>query len=320
MRSIHLEMIRVTEAAAIAASHWVGRGDKLAADRDATEAMKKRLNKLNFVAQVVIGEGKKDGSYGLFEGDWVGIHRDKRILTAPSQASSLEFFKKPPCYEIAVDPIDGTRPTIEGGNEAISVMAVGSEGSLFRTDEYYMKKLAVGNALRGHGICIEDPLEVTINIVARVLGKDISNVTVCLLDRPRHDDIMEELKSIGCRIKLIRDCDVTAAVSTSMAGTGVDVLVGIGGSPEGVISACAMKCLNGIFQAQLVNKETWTPYGKVMHEDDLAKGDVIFCATGITDGSLLKGVSYENNRPRTNSIFMRSESNTIRKIEGIHGN
>lgn len=321
MRSIHLEMIRVTEAAAIAAAKHIGRGDKLAVDGAATEAMKSRLNSLNFAGEVVIGEGKKDGAPGLFDGDWVGQHRDKHIFVPSCQGEMIDFMGRSNYLELAVDPVEGTTPTSEGRNEAISVLAVAGEKCLMRIGHFYTKKLAVGPMVKKKiELSIDDPIEKTIRNVSCALDKNVPNITVCVLDRPRHAKLIAKLRDIGCRIKLIQDCDVTGAVSTAFPETGVDLLVGIGGAPEAVITACAMKCLGGEFQAKLVKHNTFEDDGDVLGIDDLAKGDVIFCATGITDGTLLRGIKYRNNRAITNSLLMRSESQTIRKIEGYHGN
>jgi fructose-1,6-bisphosphatase II len=315
-------MIRVTEAAAIAAAKWIGRGNKLAADGAAVDAMRERLNNIKFAAQVVIGEGKKDDAPGLFDGDWVGLHRDKHILTSSSVGETIQFMNREPYYELAVDPIEGTTPTSDGGPEAISVLAFANEGCLLQTQRYYMRKIAVGPQVKNKvDISIDDPLNSTLRKISYALDKDIPNITVCILDRPRHDDAIKRLRQIGCKIKLIQDCDVTGAVCTGFPETGVDLLIGIGGAPEGVITACAMKCLGGEFQARLVERENWKDTtDDILMIEDLAKGDVVFCATGITDGTLLRGVRYINNLPQTNSLLMRSESNTIRKIEGLHGN
>ncbi len=307
MRHINLELVRVTETAAIAASAWIGSGDKLSADKAATEAMRHRLNQMEFSGKVIIGEGKKDQSDGLFEGEKVG-----RLEKNPDSHY----------YEIAVDPIDGTRPTITAGPEAMSVLAVAEEKALFSTEEFYMNKLAYGPEVAAKvKLNIAEPLRVTVLKVAEALKKDVSKVTVCMLDRPRHDQWVKELRDLGVRIKLIQDCDVSGSIAACLPFSGIDLLYGIGGAPEGVISACAIKCLRGGFQAQVYNKERMQPTdGKILEINDLVKGHCVFAATGITNGSLLKGVRYKGTGPITHSVFMRSESSTVRWLTAYHGN
>ena len=307
MRHINLDIVRVTEAAAIAASAWIGSGDKLSADKDATEAMRKRLDQMDFAAKIVIGEGKKDESHGLFEGEKVGL-----LQKNPDSKH----------YEIAVDPIDGTRPTITAGPEAMSVLAVAEEGALYSTEEFYMNKLAYGPEIAAKTkLLITDSLETTVKKAAIALGKEVPKITVCMLDRPRHDKWVSELRALGVRIKLIQDCDVSGSIAACLPFSGIDILYGIGGAPEGVISACAIKCLRGGFQAQVINKDSLkSPDGKILETEDLVRGECVFAATGITNGSLLKGVRYKGQSPITNSVFMRSESGTVRWLTAYHGN
>ena len=307
MRHINLDLVRVTEAAAIAASAWIGSGDKLAADKAATDAMRHRLNQMDFSGKIVIGEGKKDESDGLFEGEKVG-----RLEKNPDSKY----------YEIAVDPIDGTRPTITAGPEAMSVLAVAEENALFSTEEFYMNKLAYGHEIASKvKLSIADPLGVTVKKVAEALKKEVSKITVCMLDRPRHEHWVKELRALGVRIKLIQDCDVSGSIAACLPFSGIDLLYGIGGAPEGVISACAIKCLRGGVQAQVYKKETLKPSdGRILESEDLAKGQCVFAATGITSGSLLKGVRYKGSWPMTHSVFMRSESSTVRWMTAYHGN
>ncbi len=306
MRHINLDLVRVTEAAAIAGAAWVGRGDKESADKAATEAMRERLNQMDFAGKIMIGEGKKDNSYGLYYGEEVG---------------KLAGDKKKKTYELAVDPIDGTRPTVTSGPEAMSVIAVAEEGALFSTEEFYMDKLAYGPEIAGKvQLKLLDPLEVTIKKVSQATGKEPSKIMVCLLDRPRHEKIVNELRKIGVRIKLIQDCDVSGAIATCLPDSGIDLLCGIGGAPEGVITACAMKCLRGGFQARVVRKDLTIPDPKVYSIDELAKGHCAFAASGVTNGSLLRGVRFTSQGPVTNSVFMRSESGTVRWFTVYHGN
>lgn len=310
MKNHHLDLIRVTEAGAISAAQWVGRGNKEAADKAATEAMRDRLNQMEFCATIAIGEGKKDESFGLFEGEEVGKkwHEGARY--------DSDFF------DIAVDPIEGTTPTAKGGYEAMSVIAMGNRGAFFKTDNHYMYKFAVGpQVAKANGwVRLKTPLESIIAMLADALDKPVERVTVCLLDRPRHDDIVKKLRKIGCRIKFIADCDVTACIATCVPNSGIDMYIGVGGSPEAVIAAAAMKCMGGRFEAVLVDKDGNWLDDRIYGIEDLAKGPVMFAATGITDGQLLRGVQFDSNGPITHSISMRSDSGTVRRHETHHGN
>ncbi|MBI3312653.1 MAG: fructose-bisphosphatase class II family protein [Candidatus Omnitrophica bacterium] len=306
MRDINLDLVRVTEAAAIAASAWVGSGDKESADKAATEAMRERFNQTDFSGRIVIGEGKKDNSYGLYAGEKVGkLAENKNLLP----------------YELAVDPIDGTRPTVTSGPEAISVLAVAKEGALFSTEEFYMDKLAYGPEIASKTtLQLKDPISKNIKLISYATGKELSKIVVCLLDRPRHEHIIKELRGLGVRIKLIQDCDISGAIATCLPDSGIDLLCGIGGAPEGVITACAMKCLKGGFQGQVVTKDLKVPDPKVYSINELVQGECAFAATGITNGSLLRGVRFTSQGPVTNSVFMRSESHTVRWLTVYHGN
>lgn len=306
MRHINLDLVRVTEAAAIAASAWVGSGDKESADKAATEAMRERLNQMDFSGKIVIGEGKKDNSYGLYDGEKVG---------------KLAGDKNTQCYELAVDPIDGTRPTVTSGPEAMSVLAVGEKSGLFSTEEFYMDKLAYGSEIAAKTeLHLTDPLGKNIKLISQATGKGSSKIVVCLLDRPRHESMIKELRGLGVRIKLIQDCDISGAIATCLPDSGIDLLCGIGGAPEGVITACAMKCLKGGFQGRTVTKDLKVPSPKVYSINDLVEGECAFAATGITNGSLLRGVRFTSRGPVTHSVFMRSESNTVRWLTVYHGN
>ena len=306
MIDISLGLVRVTEAAAIAASAWIGRGDKESADKAATQAMRERLNQMDFSGKVVIGEGKKDNSFGLYGGEVLG---------------KFAKTKNVPVYELAVDPIDGTRPTVTSGPEAMSVIAVGEQGSLFSTAEFYMNKLAYGPEIaRKTELHLNEPLKQTIERVSKATGKAVSKIMVCILERPRHEKAVAELRSIGVRIKLIQDCDISGAIACCLPQSGIDLLYGIGGAPEGVITACAMKCLRGALQVQVMTKECKIADPKIYSINDLVRGHCIFSATGITNGSLLRGVRFTSTGPVTYSVFMRSESGTIRWITAYHGN
>jgi fructose-1,6-bisphosphatase/sedoheptulose 1,7-bisphosphatase-like protein len=330
MKNFHLDLIRVTEAGAISAAEWVGRGEKESADKAATEAMRERLNTIDFFAEIAIGEGKKDHSFGLFEGDLVGLGA---VAHAHAGASAIPVLVgndrgdplKPsgPTYSIALDPIEGTTPTAKGGYEAMSVIALANHGCFFTTEHFYMNKLAVGPAAIKLDPMMPDlrrSIEENIAWVAGALGKSINHLTACVLDRPRHTGLVNRLRAMGCRIKFISDCDVTACIATCVKNSGIDIYIGVGGAPEAVIAAAAMRCMKGKLQAQLVNADGTPIDDRIYEMDDLAKGDVMFAATGITDGQLLRGVRFTDSGPITHSIAMRSESGTIRKITTEHGN
>lgn len=309
MKETQLDLVRVTEAGAIAASYWVGSGDKENADKAAVDAMRHRLKNSSVFCKVVIGEGKKDKSYGLFKGEEYGPTMKKLL--------SPDHFE---AYDLAIDPVEGTTPTSNGGPEAMSVIGTADSGCLFDTEEFYMNKLAYGPAIRSKvKLSIIDPIEMTAISAACALGKDIKQIMVCLLDRPRHKDAIMRLRAIGARIKLIQDCDVSGAIATCLSDRGIDLLYGIGGSTECVIAACAIKCFQGDLQAQLADKDGVTD-PKVYELEDLVKGHCTFAATGITNGSLLEGVRFTDRGPVTNSVFMRSESGTIRWLKTYHGN
>jgi fructose-1,6-bisphosphatase II len=314
MKNYHLDLIRATEAGAICAAEWVGRGEKEAADLAATEAIRDRLNKIDFRAVIAIGEGKKDESHGLYQGELVGIDR---------------FLDDGFEYSIAIDPIEGTTPTAKGGYEAMSVIALAGAGALYQTEIFYMDKLAVGPKvvefaqLANFDLSLTQEPEKNVKFVADALRKSPQHVTVCVLDRPRTKPLIEKLRKIGCRIKFISDCDVTACIATCVPDSGIDMYWSVGGAPEAVIAAAAMKCMGGKLQCRemCVGEDIVYPHNhRVMEIEDLVKGDCMFAATGITDGQLLKGVRFTSNGPVTSSIAMRSESGTIRRMITEHGN
>ena len=306
MKLLGLDLVRITENAAIAASHWIGSGDKLEADRAATEAMRHRLNKLHFQGRIAIGEGKKDGSYGLYCGELVGFYRNDDDHTP---------------LDIAVDPIEGTRPTVTSGPEAMSTIALANPSAMFHTEEFYMNKLAFGPGIaKIVHLNINDPIERIIQMVSLANGKKTTDIMVCILDRPRHAEVIDRMRKLGVRIKLIQDCDVSGALAACLPDRGIDLLYGVGGAPEAVLTACAVKCLGGGFQAQVCDKDGKVIDDKIYHQDDLVVGHCVFAATGITDGSLLKGVRFSEFGPITNSVFMRSESGTVRWLTSYHGN
>ena len=312
-REVTLEFIRVTEAAALKASRWMGRGDKNAADQAAVDAMRGMLDLVNVRGTIVIGEGEKDQAPMLYIGERVG-------------GGGL----RDPEVDIAVDPIDGTTLTSKGLPNAISVIAVGNEGTLTSLPSYYTNKIAVGPQARG-SIDIEAPLKDNVQRVAKSYGINPAQLTAIVLDRPRHDEIIQEIRETGARIKLISDGDVAGAIATATEDSGVNVLFGIGGAPEAVISAAALKCLGGELQVKIwprdeeerqkilgmgyTEADLDRPYGT----EDIAKGDsIIFCATGITGGDFLPGVRYEGNLAITHSVAMRARTRTVRYITAHH--
>lgn len=303
LKNIGLEMVRVTEAAAIAASKWVGSGAKVAADLAAVNAMRARLDSLDIRAEIKIGEGKKDKSAGLFQGEFVGTE-DRPLL-----------------YDIAVDPIEGTTPTAEGGPEALSVMAFSSHNSMYTTEEHYMLKMAHGPQLNFADLSLAHSLEYNFRVAADWLKKPLNQLTVCMLKRPRHDSFITEARRLGVRLKLIQDCDVSGAIAACLPDSGIDLQYGVGGAPEAVITAAAIKCMGGQFSAQIWRESA--PEGKIFGMEDLVAGPCCFVATGITNGSMLKGVRWRSPStlgPITHSVFMRSTSGTVRFIESWHGN
>lgn len=311
-RELALEFARVTEAAALAAARWVGKGDKEAADQAAVTAMRVMFDTVSVDGIVVIGEGEMDEAPMLYIGEQVGSGH-------------------PPQVDIAVDPLEGTNIVAKGVNGAIAVLAAAPRGCLLHAPDMYMDKIAAGPQCRGR-VHLEATVKENIREVARALGKLVSEVTVVILDRPRHQVIIEEVRSVGARIKLISDGDVSPGVAAAYDDSGVDLLLGIGGAPEGVITAAALKCLGGDFQGRLypegeeAQEETRRCHemgikdvNKVFTIDELAKSDdVIFVATGITDSFLLKGVCYSKRRAITQTLVMRSTSGTIRHIEASH--
>ncbi|MFO0909241.1 MAG: fructose-bisphosphatase class II family protein [Isosphaeraceae bacterium] len=310
MNQLSMDIVRVTEAAAIAASAWIGSGEKEEADRAATEAMRDRLNRIDFAARVVIGEGEKDDSHGLFYGEVVGRRRDE-VLHGEKEV-----------YEICVDPIEGTRPTVTSGPEALSVLGVAHfDGALFASKNFYSLKLAYGPRIaRQAELFVDAPIAENLCKASRALGKSVDKIVVCVLDRPRHKPIIEQVRRVGARLKLIQDCDVSGALATCLPDSGVDLYYGVGGTPEAVIAACAMKCLGGRIQAQLADNDARPLPGRIYMTEELVRGDCVFAATGITNGSLLRGVRFTERGAVTHSVFMRSQSNTVRWLRTEHGN
>jgi fructose-1,6-bisphosphatase II len=308
-RNLALELVRVTETAAIAASRWVGRGDKDGADGAAVDAMRKMIGTVSMDGVVVIGEGEKDNAPMLFNGEAVG---------------DGSF---PQC-DVAVDPIDGTTLAAKGMNNAISVIALSARGAMYDPSAvFYMEKLVVGPEA-ADVVDISAPVKDNLQKIAKAKHVDISELTVVVLDRPRHEDLIRQIRQAGSRIKFISDGDVAGAVMAARPDTGVDALMGIGGTPEGIIAACAMKCLGGTIQGRLhprdaAERERAIDAGldlsQILTTNDLVSGDdVFFAATGITDGELLRGVRFHETKIHSHSIVMRARSKTIRIIETEH--
>ena len=314
MIDISLDLIRVTEAAAIAASQWVGSGNKLEADKAATEALRNRLNQIDFHGIIAIGEGEKDESYGLFEGERVGKDRH-------GESANGSFAP----YDISLDPIEGTTPTVTSGPEAISTLAMSHFNTMYKTKYFYADKIAYGPSIKNNvDLSLDNTIEENIKLISKATGKKYNNIVVCVLNRPRHNELISRLRDMSVRIKLIQDCDITGAVAACLPNNDIDMLCGIGGSPEAVISAAAIKCLGGDLQIKTYDYDKdgdiWTPQGEILGIEDLVSGPCVFVATGITDGSMLKGVKWSSGSPVTNSVFMRSESETVRWIKANHGN
>lgn len=308
-RNLALELVRVTEAAAMAAGRWVGRGDKNGADGAAVNAMRTLIGTVGMNGVVVIGEGEKDNAPMLYNGEQVGSGEG------------------PEC-DVAVDPVDGTTLVAKGMANGIAVMAVAPRHSMYDPSAvFYMEKLVVGPEA-ADVVDIRLPVGENIRRVAKAKGSAVDDVTVVLLDRPRHDDLAAQIRAAGARIKFISDGDVAGAVEAARPDTGLDMLVGIGGTPEGIIAACAMKCLGGLIQGRLWPRDdderqkaldAGHDLDRVLSTDDLVSGDdCFFVATGITDGELLRGVRYRSSIARTHSLVMRSRSGTIRSIESEH--
>ena len=309
-RILSLELARVTEAAAISSARWMGRGDKEAADQAAVDAMRAAFETIYIDGVVVIGEGELDEAPMLYIGEQIGKGGDVQV-------------------DVAVDPVEGTELVAKGLPNSIAVVAIAPRGSLLHAPDMYMDKLAVGPEAAGKIDITKSPTE-NLHAIAEALGKHVCDLTVVILDRPRHEKMIEEIRKTGARIKLITAGDVAPAIATGFADSGVDVLMGIGGAPEGVLAAAALKCVGGEMQARLWPeteeevKRTQEMMGiedvrKVLYMDDLVMGDdVIFAATGITDGDLLRGVRFLPREAKTHTLVMRGRTGTTRFIEATH--
>ncbi|WP_249871537.1 class II fructose-bisphosphatase [Oceanobacillus saliphilus] len=308
-RNLSMELVRVTEAAALAAGRWMGRGKKEEADDAATQAMRKMFNSIRISGTVVIGEGEMDEAPMLYIGEQVGTGDGAEV-------------------DIAVDPIDGTNIVAAGTWDALAIIAVAEKGNLLHAPDMYMEKIATGPEAVGK-IDINASVIDNLKAVAKAKNKNINDLVVAILDRERHENMIQEIRDAGARIKLMQAGDVAAAINTAFKNTGVDMMLGSGGAPEGVLAAAALKSLGGEFQGKLLpqtreeeirlNKMGITDFNKVLFMDDIVKGDdAYFVATGVTNGELLKGVHYNGNTGTTHSVVMRAKTGTIRFIDGQH--
>lgn len=308
-----LEMVRVTEAAAIASARFMGRGDRHEADRAATEAMRQTMDEIDFAGRIVIGEGERDQAPMLWIGEQVGRHGEG--------ADAREI-------DIAVDPLEGTNLVAYGQANAITVLAASEKGGLTHAPDTYLEKLCVGPIAAGHVDIRRSPTE-NLHRIAEALGRKVSDLTVVILDRPRHEDLIGEVRGAGARIKLIGDGDLPAAISCAVSGTGIHAVMGIGGAPEGVLAAAAMRCLGGEIQARFRYRNederargTAMGHGdeeRVYRTEDLASGEnLVFAATGVTGGDLLQGVRFFGGGARTHSLTMAYQTKQVRFIDTVH--
>jgi fructose-1,6-bisphosphatase II len=308
-RNLALELARVTEAAALSAARYMGRGDKEATDGAAVEAMRLVLQTVDMRGVIIIGEGEKDNAPMLYNGEVVGNG-------------------SPPDVDVAVDPIDGTRPLAFGRTNSLATVAIAPRGTMFDPGPFvYMNKLAVGPEAKGK-INIEKSITDNLKAIAKAKNKNVDDLTAIILDRPRHDAMIAEIRKVGARIRIIPDGDVAAALMTAWPESGVDVLIGIGGTPEGVLAACALRAMGGEIQGKLFardedelrrGREAGYNFDKVLTMDDLVSSeDVFFAATGITDGELLRGVRYFGDGARTDSLVVRGLTGTVRQITATH--
>ena len=309
-RSLTLEAIRVTEAAALEASMQIGRGDEKEADRAAVDAMRKALNTLSIQGRVVIGEGERDEAPMLYIGEEVGTGEG-------------------PLVDIALDPLEGTTITAKGGQNALAVLAIGDQGSFLHAPDVYMQKLAAGPDVDLTPDDFDAPIEKTLRKVASAKSMDVRDLMVCILDRPRHESLIQSVRDAGARIMLIQDGDVSAVISTADLDRGIDLYVGTGGAPEGVLAAAALQCMGGNILGRLVfrndgeraraEKAGIRDLNRIYTLNDLSRGDnVMFAATGVTEGTMLPGVRRFSGGAITHSVVMRSKSGTIRRIESRH--
>jgi len=308
-RNLALDSVRVTEAAALASARLMGRGDEKAADQAAVDAMRRALNVLDIDGTVVIGEGERDEAPMLYIGEKVGTGRGPKV-------------------DIALDPLEGTTITARGGSNAISCLAMAPAGGFLNAPDIYMDKIAVGGGLPPKLIDITKPPAWNLGRLAEAKGVAVEDLVVLILDRPRHQELIAAVRAAGARIRLISDGDVAGVIATARPESGIDIYMGIGGAPEGVLAAAALRCIGGQFQGRLVFRNDderararrmgITDFDRVYDIEDLARGDVMFAATGVTDGTMLKGVKRIGHKIITQSIVMRSKTGTVRLIETEH--
>jgi fructose-1,6-bisphosphatase class II len=315
---LSLEFLRVVEQAAIACAHTMGQGDRHKSDQVAVEAMRKVMDSVPIDGTIVIGEGERDEAPMLYIGEKVGMAHALR-------GSAVAGF---PQVDIAVDPLEGTNLCATGAANAIAVLAASSKGGLLHAPDLYMEKLVVGPSSKDQ-VSLDAPVADNLNAIARCLGRDVDDLVVIVLDRPRHENLINEIRETGARIRLIGDGDLSAGIAAAVVGSGVHAVMGTGGAPEGVLTAAAMRCLNGeIFARLVVTKPEHeqrcrqmgiTNFKRVYKSDDLAPGArVIFAATGVTDGTLMKGVRFFGDGVRTSSVIMQNDPHQIRFIDSIH--
>tara|TARA_B100000676_G_scaffold4490_1_gene4106 strand:- start:1865 stop:2830 length:966 start_codon:yes stop_codon:yes gene_type:complete len=309
-RILTLELVRVTERAAVASSLLVGRGNEKEADQAAVDAMRTELNTLDIQGEVVIGEGERDEAPMLYIGEKVGTGNGPKV-------------------DIALDPLEGTTLTAKGQSDALTTIAMAEKGSLLNAADVYMDKIAIGPGCPNDIVHLDEDPDVNVKAFSKATKKPIELVTVCVLDRPRHADIIESIRSSGARVKLIPDGDIAGVIHTTDPQTGIDMYMGIGGAPEGVLAAAALRCTGGQMQAKLVledqekkdraSKMGISDYNKIYSLNELVSGDALFAATGVTNGSMLNGIE-NNNGLWTNTVVMRSSSGTVRWIKSHHTN
>lgn len=331
--TLGLEIIEVVEMAAIASSKWMGKGEKNIADQVAVEAMRERMNKIHMRGRIVIGEGERDDAPMLYIGEEVGICTQENASSFCNTDELVEI-------DIAVDPCEGTNLVAYGQNGSMAVLAISEKGGLFAAPDFYMKKLAAPPVAKGH-VDINKSATENLKILSDCMGRAIEDLVVVVMDRPRHKDLIQEIRTAGARVRLISDGDVSAAISCAFSGTNIHALMGIGAAPEGVISAAAMRCVDGHFQGQLIydpdvvktgligeskenNLERLRSMGihnpdQVYNADELASGQtVLFAACGITPGTLMDGVRFFGGGARTQSLIISSQSKTVRFVDTIH--
>ncbi len=307
-RNLALEVVRVTEAAALSCSRFMGRGDERAADQAAVDAMRKALNGLSIDGTVVIGEGERDEAPMLYVGEKVGAGGPK--------------------VDIALDPLEGTTICATGGPNALAVIAMAQEGGLLNSPDVYMDKIAIGGGLPAGVVDLDESVKTNLANLAKAKKRDVSDLVACILNRPRHEELIAEAREAGVRIQLIQDGDVAGVIATALEDTGIDIYLGSGGAPEGVLAAAALRCIGGQMLGRLIFRNDdekkraarvgITDLNRKYSMEEMAHGDVMFAATGVTDGSMLRGVRRTGNGATTQSLVMRSKSGTVRVIDGRH--